>query len=54
MVKERKKGKAVKSVVFKKRDGTGVSFKARYGRLSSSSPLRNQGPLALQILLCLI
>jgi len=28
MVKERKKGKADKSVVFKKKDGTGISFEA--------------------------
>jgi len=32
MVKERKKRKAGKSVVFKKKDGFGVSFKARYTR----------------------
>jgi len=32
MVKERKKGKAEKSVVFKKKDGSAVSFKARYSR----------------------
>ena len=32
MVKERKKGKADKSVVFKKKDGTGVSFTARFTR----------------------
>ena len=32
MVKERKKGKPSKSMVFKKKDGTGGSFKARFTR----------------------
>ena len=32
MVKERKKAKAGKSMVFKKKDGSSVSFKASYTR----------------------
>jgi len=32
MVKQRKKAKAAKSVVFKKKDGSSVSFKACYTR----------------------